>query len=394
MPPLQPSRRARLLLTGGVTILLLAGCGTHPRARAQVRPGVRSLPTAQTPGPPTRCQSVDRLPLEERVGQTVVLSFDGPTLPPYVARALRAGDVSGVILFSDNATRPAQTRALTAALGRAARGRALVMLDQEGGPVRIVPWLGPSAGEAASAKSPRLVEGIARRAGRELRRAGITADLAPVADVARPNSAMSARAFPGGAASVAASTAAMVRGLDAAGVGATAKHYPGLGAAAGNTDARAVTIARPAGELGTVDLEPFRAAVAAGVPLVMVGHARYPALDPTAIASQSAPIIDGVLRGRLGFGGVVITDSLEAVAVPRPVDDAALRSLRAGADLLLTTGRGSFRPVSDRLVSEARGSASLRGRLDQAAGRVLALKRRLGLAMPPGTGCSTPVAAR
>lgn len=337
---------------------------------------------------PAGCQSIGRLPLAERVGQTVVLSFDGPVVPRYVARALRAGEVSGVILFANNVTGPAQTRALTAALGRAAGGRALIMLDQEGGPVRMAPWLGPTAGEAASPRPPRSVEASARRAGRELRQAGITADLAPVADVARPDSALSARAFPGGAAAVAAQTAAMVRGLDAAGVGATAKHYPGLGAAFGNTDEKPVTIGRTAKELGTVDLEPFRSAVAAGVPLVMVGHARYPALDPKAIASQSARIIDGVLRGRLGFGGVVITDSLEAGAVPRPVGDAALRSLRAGADLLLTTGRGSFRPVSDRLLAQARESAPVRGRLDQAAGRILALKRRLGLAMPPGTVCS------
>jgi len=386
--------RAFGLLTGALVVSFAPGCGGGSRVPVRSRTGVAVVRAAPAPPGAPRCEGVARLPLAERVGQTVVLSFDGPTVPPYVARALRAGEVSGVILFADNATGPAQTRALTAALSRAAGGPALVMLDQEGGPVRTAPWLGPTAGEAASARSPASIEAGARRAGRELRRAGITVDLAPVADVAGPSSALSARAFPGGAAAVAARTAAMVIGLDAAGIGATAKHYPGLGAAAANTDAGAVTIARTAGELGEVDLEPFRAAVAAGVPLVMVGHARYPALDPAAIASQSAPIIEGLLRGRLGFRGVVITDSLEAVAVPRPVAGAALRSLGAGADLLLTTGRGSFRPVSDRLLAAARGSVAVRARLDQAAARVLVLKRRLGVAPPPGTACATTAASR
>ncbi|HYZ70477.1 MAG TPA: glycoside hydrolase family 3 N-terminal domain-containing protein, partial [Thermoleophilaceae bacterium] len=129
------------------------------------------------------------------------------------------------------------------------------------------------------------------------------------------------------------------------------------------------------------DLEPFRAAIAAGAPLVMSSHALYPALDRRRIASQSPAVLDELLRRRLGFRGAVVTDSLEAEAVLRRsrVDVAAVRSLRAGADLLLMTGPGSFGAVRDRVLATARRDPALRRRVDAAAERVLVVKARLGL---------------
>src|SRR4030095_11505933 len=105
------------------------------------------------------------------------------------------------------------------------------------------------------------------------------------------------------------------------------------------------------------DLAPFRAAIGAGVPIVMVGHARYPALDPSHVASQSSVILQGLLRDWLGFRGVVITDSLAARGSLSTGSIAAVaeRSIRAGADLVLLTGRGSYQPVYDHLLEVARG---------------------------------------
>jgi beta-N-acetylhexosaminidase len=167
-------------------------------------------------------------------------------------------------------------------------------------------------------------------------------------------------------------------------VGATAKHFPGFGSADANTDARPVTIATSAAALRARDLPPFRAAVDAGVPLVMASHALYPGLDPQRIASQSPVILDRLLRGELGFRGVIVTDSIEARAVIRRSDvgTAAVRSVAAGVDLVLMTGPGSFRLVYPRLLAEARRSAAFRARVAEAAARVLALKRRLGLRSP------------
>ena len=118
--------------------------------------------------------------------------------------------------------------------------------------------------------------------------------------------------------------------------------------------------------------------VSAGVPLVMIGHARYPALDADRIASQSAPILEDLLRRRMGFRGVVVTDSMEASAslATGNIETVSERALRAGADLLLLTGAGSYRPVLDHLVAAARRSPGLRLRIRESAARVIALRQR------------------
>ena len=138
------------------------------------------------------------------------------------------------------------------------------------------------------------------------------------------------------------------------------------------------TITRSRRQLEAIDLPPFAAAIQAGVPLVMVGHARYPALDPDRIASQSSAIVGRLLRDRLGFRGVVVTDSMEAQAslATGAVTTASERAVRAGADLVLLTGQGSYTPVYAHLLELARGSPAFRARVRESAARVLALKQR------------------
>ena len=202
--------------------------------------------------------------------------------------------------------------------------------------------------------------------------------LAPVGDVPSvAGAALGGRAFATDTGSASEAMAAAVRGWRAGGVAATAKHFPGLGGATVNTDDGPATIERSRAQLEATDLPPFAAAIAAGVPLVMVGHARYPALDRDRIASQSPPIIQQLLRGRMRFGGVVVTDSMEARASLATGDIATVseRAVRAGADLLLLTGRGSYAPVYQHLLALAERSPAFRARVREAAARVLALKR-------------------
>jgi beta-N-acetylhexosaminidase len=196
-----------------------------------------------------------------------------------------------------------------------------------------------------------------------------------VADVPRPGSVMANRAFAGDERGIAARTRASIRGLRDAGVAATAKHFPGLGGATVNTDDAPATVQTPVER----DLAPFRAAIDEGVPLVMLSHASYPSLDERRIASQSRPIVTGLLRDRLGFDGVVVTDSMEAAAVlaRSGVAEAAARSIRAGADLILMTGSASWNDVFPRLLAEARGDPAFRERIRESAARVLALKTAL-----------------
>ena len=326
----------------------------------------------------------ERRALSRQVGQLLIIRFAGTAAPAYVRRALRDGRAGGVVLFADNVESPAQLRALTRSLQRAARGAALIATDQEGGSIRNVPWAGPPAGPPAQ-PSERLAETSARDAAVQLRANGVNVNLAPVADVpSGPGSAMAGRAFSGDGARVGALVAATVRGHRAGGVGATVKHFPGLGLAADNTDDAAVTIAATALQLDS-GLEPFRAAARAGAPLMMASHALYPAYDRRRIASQSPRVLGDLLRQRVGFRGVVMTDSLEAEAVVSRsgVATAAERSVGAGADLVLMTGRGSFRPVHRRLLSRAERSASFRRRVEEGARRVAGLRRALGLRPPP-----------
>ena len=374
---------ARALPLLAASALALAACGGGGDSpQVPVAPLTTSTATS-TPEPSPRSRPrapVDRLTLRQQVGQVLVLAFAGTQAPDYVLRALREGRVAGVILFGGNVSGPPQVRALTASLQRASGRRALVMTDQEGGQFHILPWAAPSDGEADQT-TPAQAAAQARAAARDLRAVGVNVTLAPVADVGRPGSALAARTFPGGARQVASSVAAAVRAYRAGGVAATAKHFPGLGAATSNTDEAPASV-----PLAAADLEPFKAAIAAGVPLVMASHALYPNVDGRHLASQSPALLRGLLRGRLRYRGAVITDSMEAQAVTSrsSVETASQRALLAGADLILMTGDGSFRPVSLSLLARARRDRAIRARVHAAAAQVLALKRSLGLSPPAG----------
>jgi beta-N-acetylhexosaminidase len=366
--------RRRLLFACAVAVVAgsLGACGRESRHRQL--PGRKAEPAA----------AVDRLSLQRQVGELLVLSFHGARAPAYVRAILHDGKAGGVVLFGDNVEAAPQLRALTRALQRAAGRRALIAVDQEGGRVRIVPFAAPSVGQPDITSASRAAA-EAGNAASDLHALGINVNLAPVADVPSLGAAVIRdRAFPGDAAAVAALVRAAVGAYARTRVACTAKHFPGFGAAGVNTDLGSVTIDRSAALLRSDDLAPFRAALAAGTPVVMASHALYPALDPRRIASQSALVLDGLLRRELGFAGVVMTDSIEAAAVRRrsSVQNAAVRSVTAGADIVLMTGPGSFRLIYPRLLAEANRSPGFRRRVRAAAARVLELKRKLGLPPP------------
>ncbi len=326
------------------------------------------------------------LPLAQRVGQLIVMSFAGASVPGYVHDIFAARKAAGAILFGSNATSAHQVRSLTRRLQHDAHGAALIGADQEGGDVRIMKFAGPGPGQATQA-TPVAAAAAARGAARDLRHLGLNVNFAPVVDVASAGSAFYGRTFPGDARNVARLARAAIGAYRHGGVAPTAKHFPGLGAASANTDDQPVTIRAPASVMRTRDLVPFRAAIAAGVPLIMAGHAVYPAFDAHHIASQSPTLLRTVLRGRLHYHGAIITDSEEARAVlaRSSVSQAALRSIRAGCDLVLLTGPGSYSKVYPTLLRTARRSAAFRARVTDAATRVIALKRGLGLHVRPAS---------
>ena len=227
--------------------------------------------------------------------------------------------------------------------------RAFVVADQEGGSVKTFPRLPPrSSARAVRSKAQAFDSGVAT--GRALRRIGVDVALGPVLDL--PDGPLGARQFRAPLFGV-----AFARGLAAGGAGACVKHFPGLGSLAFSTDDRPYVV----GRVREADLAPYRAAIEAEVPCVMVGHGVYPTLGPRRAALE--PAAYRLLR-RLGFDGVAITDSLGVVR--GHARDWAVAAIRAGADLLLfTSGADAARAVR-ALVPLAR-----RGELDVHVARVL-----------------------
>lgn len=375
IPPPGPPRRRLAALGAAALVALVAGIAVGAGGGKQ-----SPAPLAASEPPAQAVAKAQTLPLERQVGEVLVISFAGTTAPGYVQRALRHGRAGGVILFRGNVPDAATAERLTRRIQHAAGGGALIAIDQEGGSIRIFPWAAPNASQGATPVLP-AARAQARAAARDLAAAGVNVNLAPVADVGGPASVMRGRAFPGGTADVSALVSAAVRGYRGTHVASTLKHFPGLGAAATNTDDEPVTISSARAAISTRDLPPFKAGIAAGAPLVMASHALFPAFDRRNIASQSKAILSTLLREKLGFKGAVITDSMEAQAVltRSSIEAAALRSMSAGADILLLTGPASYPRVRDQLLLAARQSPKFRARLAQAAARVIALKRSLGL---------------
>lgn len=299
----------------------------------------------------------------------------GPPKESYLAH-VRHGDIGGVILvghWSSSAQMAAVSRRLRAAACEGGGSPLLVAVDQEGGPARRLPWAAPAQSARSLGGQPAAhAETEARAAAAALRRAGIDIDFAPVADTQlSPRSFLGSRTFSSDPTVVARLAAAFVRGLQSLHIAATAKHFPGLGASTTNTDDNEASVYR-------VRLQPFRAAIAAGVRLVMVSNASYPNLDPSdRPAVFSFPIIKGLLRGRLGFDGVVVSDALDA-PTPSKASHAPASAIASGVDLLLYTSGATARSGYESLLADARAVLLVRQQIAAAAARIQALKDWLG----------------
>ncbi|MGA5820109.1 glycoside hydrolase family 3 N-terminal domain-containing protein [Kitasatospora sp. NPDC094028] len=311
-------------------------------------------------------------------GRRIVLSYPGPTPPPEVLGAIRAGRAAGVILFGENVGSPEQLARAVADLNRAAAEapeprRLLLMTDQEGGKVRRLPGApelsARRTGQAADPVAAAVASGTG--AAGTLADAGLDVNLAPVLDVYdTPDDFIDhhERSYGQDPARVGELAAAFLAAQQGLGIAATAKHFPGLGAAARdeNTDVRPVTLPVPLERLRERHEAPYRAAIAAGVRLVMTSWAVYPALDPDRPAGLSPAVVQGELRERLGFDGVTVTDALEAGALAPygGTGDRAVAAAAAGMDLLLCSARD---PRQGAEATEALAAALDSGRLDPGA---------------------------
>ncbi len=312
------------------------------------------------------------------------VGFDGPDLPEDL-RPLLAADLGGAILFRRNLQSLEQIWRLTRDLHAAASVPLLVGVDQEGGRVTRLPapFLAPPAAAALGDRDdPELTAALARAVGRELGAVGFTWNLAPVLDI-NTNPAcpvIGDRAFGSDPDRVTHHGLAVIRGLTEVGILPTAKHFPGHGETSTDSHLTLPQSLQPGPRWRAVEFVPFRRAILAGVPMIMVAHLACPALDPESPSSLSRTIITDILRGELGFNGVVVSDDLEmdAIAARFDIGEAAVRFLEAGGDLILICQRSDRQRAALQAVESAvRGGRLSETRVEASLNRLAALRRRL-----------------
>lgn len=355
--------------------------------------------------------TIARMSLPDKIGQMFVTYAYGDTAtttdPAYTAENQKLYGVDngaqlvqkyrlgGIIYFAwtGSVKDPEQTARLSNGLQHASIDRPggvplLISIDQEGGVVnRIGAPLAVSPGNMATGAThrPSTARRVATASGAQLRALGINADDAPVTDVnTNPlNTADGARSFGDRPAEVAKFGAAAVAGYHAGGVATSAKHFPGLGSTTVNTDNGVAVSDQTAAQFLANDVPPFRSAIKAGTDTIMAAHIIAPALDPSrAPASLSRPIVTGLLRDKLGYDGLVITDALDAAAVADvPAADRVVRAVQAGADQLLMPPELS---VSRQALIDAVKSGKIsEKRIDASVTRILRVKYARGVMAHP-----------
>jgi len=367
-----------------VMVALLAGCGGSEGgdSRSPDKPSKEKTEQKnEASGGPKEMN------VREMVGQMFVVSVGGTEPDYYIEKMVRERNIGGVLLFGYNMKSEEQVKALTSSLQKLSMETVpsvplFVGVDQEGGEVASAPWVAtqPAAAEVGGRGDPAEARAVAEEIGADLLKAGVNTDFAPVADTGF-GAAIGTRAFGEDPALVSPMVKASVEGFDAAGVVASAKHFPNHGPAQSDSHVSLPVVEHDAATIESYDLPPFRAAVEAGVPMVMVGHLIYPAIDPEKPASLSPKAI-GMLREDLDFGGVVVTDDLamEGANGGEPPARAAVEAVKAGADLLIISSPPEEQAAAyDAVVKAVESGEIPEERIKKSVERLLKVKERYGL---------------
>lgn len=334
-----------------------------------------------------------------QAGYHVIYSYAGLEPPAHLYTLIKQGKVGGIILFGENVRFPTDAVAQTANISQSFQDAyansvgspttpLLIMTDQEGGVVRRLPG-GPnlSAKEMGESSNPTLAASQGGEAAAAALKAGnCNVNLAPVLGVYREEGDFLdefERSFSDSSMLVAQCGASYISAQQGAGVIATAKHFPGLGAAAAgaNTDVEPVTINLTKEELRFIDMTPYRTAIANGIDMVMTSWAVYPDIDPNYPAGMSKIIVQDELRSRLGFQGVTVTDAIEAGALAQ-FGDAGQRGVKAslaGIDLILASGRdvSQGEAVYDALMAALNSGTLPQSDFASATQRILNLRKKV-----------------
>lgn len=289
--------------------------------------------------------------LRRHVGQLAILGFDGHAIPADLKALAREFDLGGVIFFARNVEAPADP-AQVAELAREARGLARelplwISVDQEGGRVArlrrpFTEW--PPMIALGRSGDERLAERFARALAAELAAVGINLDYAPVLDVfTNPkNTVIGDRAFGERPEDVARFGRVVIRALQAEGIAACGKHFPGHGDTAADSHDELPLVEHPPDRIRRVEMVPFRGAIEEGVAAIMTAHVLVPAFDEARPSTLAPSIVDGLLKRELGYEGLVLSDDLQmkAVSARYSPGEAAVGAIAAGCDAVLICGGG------------------------------------------------------
>lgn len=362
-------------------------------------------PTTAVPPPPSTStvkpascvnRTVAGMSQAQQVGQLFMSAVSTSGMTAAQSAAITGGRVGSVFLMGHTTAGTAAVKKVTdkvKKLAPAVKGatvRMLISTDQEGGRVQVLAGRGFSTIPSALTQGKLSASALQKDAqtwGQQLKAAGVTMNLAPVADTVPPNLVdinapigKLQREYGTNPATVATHSTAFLRGMLQSGVITTAKHFPGLGRVTGNTD---FTLGVTDSTTTRTDafLEPFRSAVKAGTPFVMVSSAIYSRIDPKTQAAFSSTVIRDVLRGSLGFQGAVISDDLgAAVAVSdHTPEQRAVDFLKAGGNMVLTVKPADIAPMTKAVLSRMPKDTALRGAVSDSVRRVLTAKQNAGL---------------
>jgi beta-N-acetylhexosaminidase len=398
-------------------LVLLAGCTTSGKGATTDAPPTSASPTVSTaprtptaprstrarapapvtstkpspPAHPSAQQVLAAMSLRDRVGQLLMVDCSTTGVSPATSTAINQDHVGSVILDGTSYAGLQATRDVTDQLRALAPARAglFIATDQEGGLVQRLQGPGFTrivSGVDQGRITPSTLQGYAHGWGSQLRQAGVNVNLAPVLDVVPaafgPNPPIGDldREFGRTPAAVTAHGVAVAKGMAAAGVDATVKHFPGLGRVSGNTDTTG-GVTDSFTTRNDAYLAPFGAAINAGVPFVMMSTAIYSRIDPGTPAAFSKTIVTGMLRGDLGFGGVIISDDLGGAAQVANYSPGqrAVAFVAAGGDLVLTVNANQAGEMTSALLRKADASSAFRQLVDAAVLRVLQAKQARGL---------------
>ena len=397
--PRRPALAAVALAALGVVAACSAdptpsGGGSTTVASSSSTAGPSPASTTSSPRPSCAETLLAALSLEQKVGQLLMVGAQAGTQAAALDPVLTDQRAGGVVLLGTWNGAPTVSGAIQhwQPVGRSAAGGVglLVSADQEGGQVRHLQGSGFTATPSALSQGRAGTAGPnATAVAGDLEAVGVNVNLAPVADTVAASFAprngpigVYQREYGNDPATVSRSVVAATTALQAGGVSATLKHFPGLGRVTGNTD---VTASGTTDSTTTVDdpyLEPFRAGIQAGADLVMISSATYSKIDPDNRAPFSSKVVTGLLREQLGYDRVVVSDDLGgAVAVASvPPGERATRFVAAGGDIVLTGLPQTAPAMAGALLDKARAEPAFAAQVDAAATRVLELKVRRGLA--------------